>query len=142
VAKSEQNEAAGLGFVVFGGLFGVAGLAMLVKIVRGEAEAKAVGRGSRAAIGILGEGPFTFLVMLVCLALGVLGIYLGVGFLRQGPRRSPRRVDLDEDPEGEVPETVLLLCPHCEAVSKLPGEFAGRKGKCPKCKGVVRVPEE
>jgi hypothetical protein len=36
---------------------------------------------------------------------------------------------------------VKFACPHCEHVSKLPESYAGRKGRCTRCREVLRIPE-
>jgi hypothetical protein len=36
---------------------------------------------------------------------------------------------------------ILLHCPHCDHESRIPSDFAGKRGKCPRCRGQVRVPE-
>ena len=37
--------------------------------------------------------------------------------------------------------TIEMACPHCQNVLKFRDELAGRKGKCPKCTGVIEVPQ-
>ena len=36
---------------------------------------------------------------------------------------------------------ILLHCPHCDAETRIPSGYAGKRGKCPRCHGEVRVPE-
>lgn len=35
---------------------------------------------------------------------------------------------------------IALTCPHCSHSLKLKDEFAGKRGKCPKCQGTIHVP--
>jgi uncharacterized paraquat-inducible protein A len=37
-------------------------------------------------------------------------------------------------------ETVTFVCDHCERRIRIPSECAGRRGKCPRCETVIRVP--
>jgi dienelactone hydrolase len=36
---------------------------------------------------------------------------------------------------------IKLICDHCRARFAVPDQWAGKKGRCPKCGGVIRVPE-
>ncbi len=36
---------------------------------------------------------------------------------------------------------ILLHCPHCDVETRIPSDYAGKRGKCPRCRGDVRVPE-
>ena len=36
---------------------------------------------------------------------------------------------------------IEFKCPHCQAKLQDPGEFAGKKAKCPRCKKQLIVPE-
>ena len=35
---------------------------------------------------------------------------------------------------------ITVHCPQCGASPKVPAEFAGKRGRCPKCKTIVKVP--
>jgi hypothetical protein len=37
-------------------------------------------------------------------------------------------------------ETILFCCDHCDHEIKLSADLAGRRGKCPSCREVIRVP--
>jgi hypothetical protein len=37
---------------------------------------------------------------------------------------------------------LVLRCEHCEERIRVPASYAGRKGKCPGCKGTIRIPGE
>jgi len=37
---------------------------------------------------------------------------------------------------------IEFSCPHCGKQNRVPGSFAGKKGRCPGCKDVLRVPTE
>jgi DNA-directed RNA polymerase subunit RPC12/RpoP len=36
---------------------------------------------------------------------------------------------------------IEFKCPHCQALLQDPSDFAGKKGKCPRCKNEVIVPQ-
>ncbi len=38
--------------------------------------------------------------------------------------------------------SIAVTCDSCGKNLKVPDKFAGKKAKCPKCKGVIRVPGE
>ena len=35
---------------------------------------------------------------------------------------------------------LVIVCPHCHAKLKASDDALGKQGKCPECKGTVRVP--
>jgi hypothetical protein len=37
-------------------------------------------------------------------------------------------------------KAIKATCEHCGKTIRVPASYAGKKGKCPKCMGVVRIP--
>ena len=37
---------------------------------------------------------------------------------------------------------IRMRCPRCEEISRIPLDFAGKKGLCPKCQGAIQVPTQ
>jgi hypothetical protein len=145
-----------MGMLGGGAFFGICGVLMAINLFSGEAEFVHGPRTGHPLVTILGDNVFLALSTLVCLALGAGGLYFGFSairfklFLNQSKDaafeekvaaakergRKARRERRNQE-EGAVE----LRCPHCNKVSRIPIAYAGRRGRCPKCKEEVRVPD-
>jgi hypothetical protein len=69
------------------------------------------------------------------------------------PRRETDTIPFDDDdslvgapsvtvetPPALATEPIRFACPTCGKTVKVPAQFAGKRGKCPNCKGVVAIP--
>jgi hypothetical protein len=55
-------------------------------------------------------------------------------------RRRERAPEPDEQSYAQS-DAIVLRCPHCGKKSRLAPKYAGKRGRCPKCKGEVKVPK-
>lgn len=62
---------------------------------------------------------------------------------RRAAERRREAADWERERKAKQPGgTIKRVCPHCEKTSKIPAKYSGRRGRCPKCKEEVRVPED
>ncbi|MBX3471879.1 MAG: hypothetical protein KF878_33910 [Planctomycetes bacterium] len=119
-----------VGAFVGGAVLTVAGVAMAVNLISGQAEFVHGPRTGHWLVALLGESCFSVLACVVCLLLGAT--FLVGGALTARDRLAAAAAD-PRRPLG-------VSCPECGRSSQVPRKAAGRRLRCPDCGTEFRAP--